>query len=396
MQDIVTPNSTAYAHRRPVIFGVERSVFACCAVERRRSNTPLQPLMSQLSAQDITEGAAEEVQTGASIVQTRPNDEAARALWYVGPGRADIRQEELTEPGLDDVRVRALFGALSRGTEALVLAGRVPPSEFERMRAPFMGGKFPFPVKYGYSVVGRVEAGSADLIGRTVFVLHPHQDLFNVPADTVITLPDGIPASRAVLAANMETALNAVWDAAPGPANRIAIVGAGTVGILVAFLCGQLAGAEVTLVDINARRAELARLLGVAFAKPEAAPADCDVVIHTSATASGLATALTCAGDETTVLDLSWYGEGEVAVPLGGAFHSRRLRLISSQVGQVAPSQRPRWTRRRRLAAAMGLLADERLDALVAPAIAFHDLPARLPDILSPKTGLLCQLISYR
>jgi NADPH:quinone reductase-like Zn-dependent oxidoreductase len=352
--------------------------------------------MSQLSAQDITEGVAEEVQTGTSIVLTRPNDEAARALWYVGPGRTDIRQEELTEPGPGDVRVRALFGALSRGTEALVLAGRVPPSEFERMRAPFMGGKFPFPVKYGYSVVGRIEAGSADLIGRTVFVLHPHQDLFNVPADAVFALPDGIPPSRAVLAANMETALNAVWDAAPGPANRIAIMGAGTVGILVAFLCGQLAGAEVTLVDINAQRAEVARLLGVAFAKPEAAPADCDLVIHASATASGLATALTCAGDEATVLDLSWYGEGEVAVPLGGAFHSRRLRLISSQVGQVAPSQRPRWTRRRRLAAAIGLLADERLDALVAPAIAFQDLPARLPDILSPKTGLLCQLISYR
>ncbi len=328
-------------------------------------------------------------------MQTRRTDEVVRALWYIGRGRAEIREEKLTEPGPGDVRVRALFGALSRGTEALVLAGRVPPSEFERMRAPFMGGNFPFPVKYGYSVVGRIEAGSADLIGQTVFVLHPHQDLFNVPADAVVALPDGMPPSRAVLAANMETALNAVWDGAPGPANRIAIVGAGTVGILVAFLCGQLAGAEVTLVDINAGRAEVAHLLGVAFAKPEAAPADCDLVIHASATASGLATALACAGEETTVLDLSWYGEGEVAVPLGGAFHSRRLRLISSQVGQVALSRRSRWTRRRRLAAAVGLLSDERLDALMTPAIAFHDLPAQLPDILDAKTGLLCQLISY-
>jgi NADPH:quinone reductase-like Zn-dependent oxidoreductase len=329
------------------------------------------------------------------MVQNSGTDEVARALWYIGPGHAEIRQEKLTAPRPGDVRVRALFGALSRGTEALVLAGRVPPSEFERMRAPFMGGNFPFPVKYGYSVVGRIEAGAADLIGRTVFVLHPHQDLFNVPADAVVALPDGIPPSRAVLAANMETALNAVWDGTPGPADRIAIVGAGTVGVLVAFLCGRLAGAEVTLVDINAGRAEIARKLDVAFAKPEAAPANCDLVIHASATASGLATALTCAGEEATVLDLSWYGEGDVAVPLGGAFHSRRLRLISSQVGQVEPSRRSRWTRRRRLAAAVGLLADSRLDALMVPAVPFHDLPARLPDILSAKTGLLCQLISY-
>jgi len=322
-------------------------------------------------------------------------DEVAKALWYVGPGHAEIRDEKLTAPGPDQVRVRALCGALSRGTEALVLAGRVPVSEFARMRAPFMGGDFPFPVKYGYSTVGRVEAGPADLIGQAVFVLHPHQNLFNVPAGAVIVLPDGLPLSRAVLAANMETALNAVWDGAPGPADRIAIVGAGVVGSLVAFLCGQIVGAEVTLVDTNPARVEIARKLGVAFAKPETAPSDCDLVIHASATASGFATALACAGEEATVLELSWYGDGQVAVPLGAAFHSRRLRLVSSQVGEVAPSRRPRWTRSRRLAAAVTLLADDRLDALIAPAVAFHDLPSRLPGILDAKNGLLCQVIAY-
>jgi threonine dehydrogenase-like Zn-dependent dehydrogenase len=226
-------------------------------------------------------------------------------------------------------------------------------------------------------------------------VLHPHQSLFNVPLSAVVTLPDGVPPARAVLAANMETALNAVWDAGPGPADRIAIVGAGVVGALVAFLCGRLAGAEVTLVDINPARAEMARKLGVDFAKPEAAPVDCDLVIHASGTAEGLSTALALAGEEATVLELSWYGEGQVAVPLGGAFHSRRLRLISSQVGQVAPSRRPRWTHGRRLAAAVALLADARLDALLAPAVVFHDLPARLPDILDAKSGVLCQLVAY-
>jgi threonine dehydrogenase-like Zn-dependent dehydrogenase len=291
--------------------------------------------------------------------------------------------------------VRAMFGALSRGTEALISAGRVPESEFERMRAPFMDGAFPFPVKYGYSTVGCVEAGPSDLLGRTVFALYPHQSLFNLQADAVTVLPQNLPPRRAVLAANMETALNAVWDGAPGPADRVAIIGAGLVGALVAMLCGRFPAADVTLVDINGARAEIARKLSVAFARPESAPTDCDVVFHASATAAGLTTALRCAGDEASVLDLSWYGDLPVEAPFGGAFHSRRLRLISSQVGQVAMSRRPRWTRSRRLAAAVSLLADERLDALLAPAVPFRELPSRLSDILDANSGVLCQVIDY-
>ena len=322
-------------------------------------------------------------------------DEVAQALWYSRPGHAEIRQETLAPPGADEVRVRALYGALSRGTEALVLAGRVPESEFERMRAPFMAGHFPFPVKYGYATVGRIEGDTEALRGRNVFTLHPHQDLFNIPVGAAILLPETLPPQRAVLAANMETALNAVWDAAPGPADRIAVVGAGVVGSLVAYLCGRLPGAEVTLVDINPARAELARALGVNFASAETAEGDCDLVVHASGNPAGLGTALALAGEEATVLEMSWYGDAPVAAPLGGAFHSRRQRLVSSQVGRIAPSHRPRWTYGRRLAAALALLADARLDALLAPAIAFQDLPRRLPDILDASRGILCQPIAY-
>jgi NADPH:quinone reductase-like Zn-dependent oxidoreductase len=328
------------------------------------------------------------------LVINRTN-EVAQALWYSGCGQAEIRQETLAPPGADEVRVRALHGALSRGTEALVFAGRVPESEFERMRAPFMGGHFPFPVKYGYATVGRIEGGTEGLRGRTVFTLHPHQDLFNIPASAAILLPENLPPQRAVLAANMETALNAVWDAAPGPADRIAVVGAGVVGSLVAYLCGRLPGAEVTLVDINPARAELARALGVGFAGPETAKGDCDLVVHASGNGSGLGTALGLAGEEATVLEMSWYGDAPVTAPLGGAFHGRRLRLLSSQVGRIAPSHRSRWTHVRRLAAALALLADARLDALLTPAIAFGDLPRRLPDILDAGSGILCQPITY-
>jgi NADPH:quinone reductase-like Zn-dependent oxidoreductase len=319
----------------------------------------------------------------------------AEALWYSAPGQADIRQEALAPPGTDEVRVRALFGAVSRGTEALVLAGRVPVSEFERMRAPFMAGNFPFPVKYGYATVGRIESGAEALRGQTVFTLHPHQNFFNIPANATMVLPDNLPPQRAVLAANMETALNAVWDAAPGPSDRIAIVGAGVVGCLVAYLCGRLPGAEVTLVDINPARAELAQALGVGFARPEAANGDCDLVVHASGNMAGLGTALGLAGNEATVLEMSWYGDAPVTAPLGGAFHSRRLRLISSQVGQIAPSHRPRWSHRRRLAAALNLLTDARLDVLLAPPVLFQDLARRLPDILDARNGILCQPIAY-
>jgi NADPH:quinone reductase-like Zn-dependent oxidoreductase len=318
----------------------------------------------------------------------------AKALWYVGPDGAALREETVAAAGPGEVRVRALYGAVSRGTERLVCHGRVPPSEFERMRAPFMGGAFPFPVKYGYATVGRVEEGPPSLRGRVVFALHPHQDIFTLPAEAVLQVPDSVPPTRAVMAANMETALNAVWDGGPGPADRIAVVGGGVVGLLIARLCARLPGAEVTLIDIAPARAELVRALGANFAAPGAAPAECDLVFHASGTAAGLATALRCAGEEATIVELSWYGTGDIAAPLGENFHSGRLRLVSSQVGKVAPSHRPRWTHRRRLAAALALLDDPPLDALLAPATAFDDLPTRLPTIFSDSDAR-CPLIRY-
>jgi threonine dehydrogenase-like Zn-dependent dehydrogenase len=271
----------------------------------------------------------------------------------------------------------------------------VPESEYKRMRAPFMDGSFPFPVKYGYAMVGRIEEGPADLKGRIGFALYPHQTAFNLPAENIVPLPEGLPPERAVLAANMETALNATWDGTAERARRIAVVGAGVLGLLVARLCAKLPGVSVTVVDIAPPRAELARKLGAAFALPDEAPDGCDLVIHTSASEAGLATALRLAAFEATVLELSWYGAKDVKVPLGGAFHSQRLKLVSSQVGHVAPSHRATWTYRRRLEEALRLLDDPVLDALIAPPVAFSDLPARLPDILNPTSGVLCQLIRF-
>jgi threonine dehydrogenase-like Zn-dependent dehydrogenase len=263
------------------------------------------------------------------------------------------------------------------------------------MRAPFMAGTFPFPVKYGYSTVGVVELGPVDLRQRTVFTLHPHQTLFDVPEAAAVPVPGNVPAYRAVLAANMETALNAAWDAGPGPFARVAVVGAGVIGTLTGLLLRKFSSASVTLVDINPARAAVASVFDLDFAIPAEAPSECDLVVHTSASSSGLATALNLAADEATILELSWYGSSEVSVPLGGAFHSRRLRLVASQVGMVAPSHRRNWTHRQRLEKALSLLADDRLDVLLEAPVPFRELPARLPGLLGPGGGILCQPIDY-
>lgn len=319
----------------------------------------------------------------------------SQSLWYVAPERAEIRSDSLDPLPSGGIRVCGLFGALSRGTESLIYRGLVPESEYSRMAAPWMGGAFPFPVQYGYSHVGRVELGPVDWIGRLVFALRPHQTRYQANIEDVVVLPDAVTAERAVLAANMETALNALWDAAPGPGDQIAVVGGGVVGCLVAYLCGHLPGASVTLVDINPERAAIAKELGVAFALPESAPSNCDVVFHCSASAAGLATAMDAAGEEATVLELSWYGASPIQAPLGGAFHSRQIRLQSSQVGHIASSHRPRWTHRRRLHTAVQLLGDARLDCLLRPAIDFAQLPDRLPELLGLRSNVLCCLIRY-
>lgn len=318
-----------------------------------------------------------------------------RALWYVGPGAVEIRTEMLKDRLPGEARVRTLFSGISRGTERLISNGAVPRSEWARMRAPMQSGEFPFPVKYGYCATGIIEDGPDDLAGRTVFCLHPHQDTFIASADQLATVPDDVPAKRATLAANMETALNAHWDAATGPGDRIVVVGAGIVGLLVARIAVQMPQTQVTLVDVDEGRRELAESLGAQFARPADAPQDADVVFHTSASEEGLSTALKCAGFEARVVELSWYGEATPKVPLGGAFHSRRLTLQSSQVGHVAGARRARWPYRRRLACAIELLRDPVLDTLVAEEIAFNDAPSLMPAILNGPAKGLAPVIRY-
>lgn len=319
----------------------------------------------------------------------------ARAFWVAEPGRGEIRTEVLPDPAVGEVVVRALYSGISRGTEALVFSGRVPQSEWARMRAPFQAGEFPAPVKYGYSLAGIVEHGPPELVGRQVFVLHPHQTRFVVPATAAHVLPVDVPPSRAVLAANLETALNGIWDARPHVGDRITVIGAGTVGMLTAWLASRLPECAVQLVDINPQRAVVARAMGVPFSTPQAAAGDADVVIHASGSPSGLELALNLAATEATIVEMSWFGDQVVSLPLGGAFHSKRLTLASSQVGRIAPAQRARWDYRRRLQLALGMLRDPVLDAMITGDSPFAMLPEVMAGLAQSPGEALCHRICY-
>jgi len=319
----------------------------------------------------------------------------ARAFWVVAPGRGEVRRETLHAPHTGEVLVRALFSGVSRGTESLVFQGRVPVSERERMAAPFQAGAFPAPVKYGYASVGTIEQGPREVEGRTAFALFPHQTRYVVPEAAAHVLPDDVPPGRAVLAANLETAINGVWDAAVHPGDHVTVVGAGTIGSLVAWLCGRIPGCDVELVDVNPARAAIAAALGVAFARPADVRADADVVVHASGTQAGLQLALAVAGFETTVVDVSWYGDRPVTLPLGEAFHARRLTLKSSQVGSVAASQRARWSARRRLQLALSMLTEPALDVLITGESAFEDLPQVMERLAQAPGDAIFHRIRY-
>ncbi len=318
-----------------------------------------------------------------------------RAYWLAEPGRGEIRAVEVQDPGPGEVRVRTLRSGVSRGTELLVHAGRVPTDQHDTMRAPYQEGEFPGPVKYGYLSVGVVEGGPAEHLGRTVFCLHPHQTAYVVPVAAVTVVPDDVPAERAVLAGTVETAVNALWDAAPLVGDRVTVVGAGMVGCCVARLLAQIPGVVATLVDLDESRAGTASALGLGFATPDGAPSEQDLVLHTSGTAAGLQRSLDLLAEDGTVVDLSWYGRDPVTLSLGAAFHSRRLSVRASQVGAVAIARRGRRTHAQRLALALELLRDPAYDALLTGSSPFEELPRVMDDLATGRLDGLCHTITY-
>jgi threonine dehydrogenase-like Zn-dependent dehydrogenase len=263
------------------------------------------------------------------------------------------------------------------------------------MRAPFQEGEFPGPVKYGYLNVGAVEQGPPELLGRPVFCLYPHQTAYVVPASAVAVVPEGVPAARAVLAGTVETAVNALWDAAPLLGDQVTVVGAGMVGCCVARLLSRFPAVQVTLVDVDGSRADVAAALGVDFALPADAADGRDLVVHASATSAGLQRSLDLLASEGTVIDLSWYGDSEVQLSLGGAFHAGGLGIRASRVAAVSPARRGRRTTADRLALALDLLDDPAFDTLLTGESRFGELPDVMARLAAGSLEALCHTITY-
>src|SRR5436190_3537033 len=331
---------------------------------------------------------------GGACEHVRAEDRA-QAFWLRQPGCGEIRPVGLPAPGPQDVLVRTLRSGVSRGTEALVFRGGVPPGQHAAMRAPFQEGDFPAPVKYGYLNVGAVEQGPPELRGRTVFCLYPHQTVYVVPAGAVTVVPEGVPPARAVLAGTVETAVNALWDAAPLLGDRVTVFGAGMVGCCMARLLSRFPAVQVTLVDVDAARADVAAALGVDFAQPADAADGRDLVVHASATSAGLQRSLDLLAPEGMVIDLSWYGDLEVRLSLGGAFHSGRLGIRASQVGTLSPARSGRRTTAERLALALDLLRDPAFDAVITGQSRFGELPDVMARLAAGNLPALCHTITY-
>ncbi len=317
------------------------------------------------------------------------------AFWIAAPGRGELRHEAVPAPGPQEASVRTLFSGVSRGTESIIFGGHVPVGEYQRMRAPFQAGQFPAPLKYGYSNVGRVLHGPPALAGRTVFCLYPHQQQYVVPADALYLLPESVPAARAILAANLETALNGLWDSGAAAGDRISVIGGGSVGCLTAWLASRIPGSDVELVDHNSHRAGIAKSLGVKFALPADATPEADVVLHASGSAEGLSLALRLAAFEAMVVELSWYGDRPVTLALGEAFHARRLTLKSSQVGAIGGAHRARWNLRRRMQLALSLLVEPALDVLINSEGRFEELPQTLEQLSRAPGDVIMHRVGY-
>lgn len=312
---------------------------------------------------------------------------AARALWLDAPGRAVLRDTELPPLAEGWSRLQAIASAISPGTERLVATGRVPAEVAETMRCPYMEGAFPFPVKYGYSLVGRLDDG------RIAHVLHPHQEVAHVRTADLRIVPDDVPPERATLAANLETAVTALWDARIAPGERALVIGFGIVGSVVARLLTRVAGVEVDVLEPDATKRGLAQRMGFhAIAEPGS---DYDIAFGASGAPEEVQIALDAIGAEGRVVALSWLGTREVRLQLGGTFHSGRKQLISSQVSHIPPHMRARWDYARRTRLVFALLRDPIFDEHITRAVAFDELPRFYEELCAGGAGGLSIAVRY-
>lgn len=319
----------------------------------------------------------------------------AKALWFRTRGHAEILEERLPRLRPGWCRLHTLFSAISPGTERLVYSGEVPEDLHREMRCPYMGGKFPFPVKYGYSLVGKITEGPEDSIGSVVHVLHPHQDQCIVRTEHTFPIPPQVPPSRATLASNLETAVNAIWDSEVTIGEHALIIGFGAVGSLVARLLSFMSGIKLEIVDANPSKIALAEKMGFKACDPGSVSGNFDLAFHASRSSDGLQLAVDRVGFEGRIIELSWYGTNKISLSLGGTFHSQRKAILSSQVATPSRRQRSRWDHARRRSLVFELLERSEFDSHITHSVPFGGLPDIYNKLKAHPTEGLSYLVKY-
>ena len=304
----------------------------------------------------------------------------AHGLWFLGANQFSIREETLRSPSTPYCVVKSICSGISQGTEQLVYSEAVPESIQHQMRCPYMGGDFPFPIKYGYSLVGEVVEGPENIVGRNVHMLHPHQDYGCVHPRDIYLLDDGILPEKAILASNMETAVNAVWDSQVTLGDRVLVVGFGNVGSLVARILSLSMGVEMFVTDTSALKRSMAQKMGFNVCEISQLKEEFDISFNVSASADGLQTAIDAVGYEGKIIELSWYGNRAVSLQLGGDFHIQRKTIISSQVSHIPSHRLARWDTIRRKKLVFSLLKQPEFEEHVTHNLRFSELPRILSE----------------
>jgi threonine dehydrogenase-like Zn-dependent dehydrogenase len=321
----------------------------------------------------------------------------SHALWHRSASESEIITGDIRKEEGKELLVESFFSLVSIGTERTVALGMVPPEIREQMKVPYMEGSFSFPCKYGYSLVGKIIRGPAGLKNRFVHLMHPHQDMAWVHPSSVFPLPDGIPPRRAVLAGNMETAVNALWDSEISVGDSVLIAGFGIVGALIALLASCIPGVAIVVLETNEKRRSLAAKLGFdLFENFRTGNTPFDAALNTTGDENALQICIDNTGFESQVTEVSFYGTKAVSVRMGGNFHISRKRIAVSQVSNLPLKKLARWDHLRRKQLVYNLLKDNRFDCLVENAVPFHDAPVLFKLIRSNAMHEISVLLTYQ
>jgi hypothetical protein len=324
------------------------------------------------------------------------NSSQIYSYWVVSPSQGQIRDTPMMSLSKDTLSLETLFTGISPGTERLVGMGKVPEECWEKMRCLYMEGSFDFPLKYGYSLVGQAITGSET--GKRFFVMHPHQSRVVVARSDALELPDWLPSQRATLIPNMETALNAVWDAQVSQKDKILIVGGGIIGILISFVLSKEYGIQPDFLEQDRQRIQYLKQLpwlGNSRLGTDYREGNYNIAFHTSSSSSGLQSGIDALAFEGRCIELSWYGTQSVSLQLGGSFHYQRKQIIASQVSAIAQPKRSLIDYSQRKEQVLGLLGDATLDILLQPAIAFLELPTFMSLLYQRQVHPVSPLVEY-